>query len=250
MIFVIDIGNTNVGMAGVRNGEVVFTGKVPTNREWTAEEYIEQIRPVLGDPSQYRGAILSSVVPVVAEAVKEAVTALMGKPPMVMGPDIKTGLILDLPEPDKVGRDRIVDAVWAAENYPLPAVTADLGTATTLNVILPGKIFAGGIICTGIQTGLNALAWRAAQLPKLKLEVPKHVIGKNTQECMLSGAVAGTAAMLDGLVADIEEELGQKVTFLITGGGGEYVTSLVRHEHIFDPDMILKGLALIYEKNR
>lgn len=249
MIFVIDIGNTNVGMAGVRNGEVVFTGKVPTNREWTAAEYTEQIRPILGDPSQYRGAILSSVVPVVAEAVKEAMVTLTGEPPMVMGPDTVTGLTMDVPEPDKVGRDRIVDAVWAAENYPLPAVTADLGTATTLNVILPGKIFAGGVICTGIQTGLNALAWRAAQLPRLKLEVPSHVIGKNTQECMISGAVAGTAAMLDGLVADIEEELGQKVTFLITGGGGEYVTSLVRHEHVFDPDMILKGLALIYERN-
>ena len=116
-------------------------------------------------------------------------------------------------------------------------------------MILPGKIFAGGIICAGIQTCLNALADHTAQLPRLQLRSPARIVGKNTEECMISGAVAGTAAMIDGLVRDIEEEIGSPVTLLLTGGGGHYVTNLLRHDHIFDPDMTRKGLALLYQKN-
>lgn len=249
MVFVIDIGNTNVSLAGVTGETVHFTGKADTNREWNADIYYEKIAPILGDPKQYEGSILSSVVPQVTPMVCAAVERLLGKAPMVIGIDTDTGLTLDVEFPEKVGRDRLVDSCWAANHMPLPAVTADLGTATTLNVILPGNIFAGGVICAGIQTGLIALSYRAAQLPKLELEVPKHVIGKNTQECMLSGAVAGTAGMLDGLVLGIEEELGTKVSLVITGGGGEYVSPLVRHEHVYDKNVTLKGLALLFERN-
>lgn len=248
MIIVIDIGNTTVVAAGVEGDEIVFTGKAETNREWDAEEYTRQLRPVLEGRS-CEGSILSSVVPQITEAVQCAAGRLLGTPPMLVTPETRTGLTIALPEPDKIGRDRLVDAAWAAEYFPLPAVTADLGTATTLNVILPGKIFAGGIIAAGIQTGLRALAYRAAQLPRLELRVPEHVVGRNTEECMISGAVAGTAAMIDGLVQDIEEEIGSPVTLLLTGGGGEYVTGLLRHPHHFDPNMTRKGLALLYRLN-
>ena len=145
--------------------------------------------------------------------------------------------------------DRLVDAAWAAAHYPLPAVTADLGTATTLNVILPGGVFAGGIICAGIQTCLNALSQRTAQLPQLRVQRPEQLVGRNTRECMMSGAVRGTAAMVDGLVSEIEAELGQPVTLLLTGGGGKYVTEFLRHPHVFDPDLTRKGLAYLYRRN-
>lgn len=249
MILVIDIGNTTITAAGVEGDEICFAGKAETNREWDADIYTEQFRPIL-EGREYEGAILSSVVPQITEAVRESIRRITGHLPMLVTTETKTGLTIPLPEPDKIGRDRLVDAAWAAEHYPLPAVTADLGTASTFNVILPGKIFAGGIICAGIQTGLRALAYRAAQLPKLELRIPDHVVGKNTEECMIAGAVAGTAAMIDGLVRDIEEEIGSPVTLLITGGGGEYVTSLVRHPHVFDPEMTRKGLALLYQLNR
>lgn len=249
MILVIDIGNTNVAFAGITGESVHFTGKVETSREWDVETYREKIAPILAGHGPFRGAVLSSVVPQTTPNVAGAVGMLLGKAPMIVDTHTNTGLVMDVYEPDKVGRDRLVDAVWAAKHMPLPAVTADLGTATTLNVILPGNIFAGGVIAAGIQTGLSALGQRAAQLPKLSLAVPEHVIGKNTVECMLSGAVAGTAGMIDGLVAGIEEELGTPVSLVITGGGGEYVSSLVRHEHVFDKDVTLKGLALLFERN-
>ena len=248
MIIVIDIGNSSVALSGIRGEQVVFTGEVETNRQWGEAEYIAALRPLLEGVS-CRGTILSSVVPPVTEAVRRAAAALLGTEPMLVTDETQTSLVLDVPEKERVGKDRLADAAWAAANYPLPAVTADLGTATTLNVILPGGIFAGGIICAGIQTCLNALSQRTAQLPLLTVEQPEALIGKNTRACMLSGAVRGAAAMVDGLVADIEAELGTPVTLLLTGGGGKYVTDFIRHRHIFDPDMTRKGLALLYARN-
>lgn len=247
MILVIDIGNTNVALAGVRGEEVTFTAKVPTVREWDKEEYHSRIAPILEGKS-FRGAILSSVVPQITLEVQDAAAELIGSVPVVLSREMDTGLVLDVDAPERVGIDRLVDSAWAAQHMPLPAVTADMGTATTLNVILPGNIFAGGVICAGMQTGLSALAQRAAQLPALKPAIPERMIGKNTEECMLIGAVVGTAGTVDGLVAAIEDELGQKVSLLITGGGGEYADRFIRHEHVYDKDVILKGLALIYER--
>ncbi len=249
MVIVIDIGNSTVVLSGIRDEQTVFSGEVATNREWGAAEYAAALAPILRNVS-CRGAIVSSVVPPVTQAVCDAAARLLGVEPMLVTAESKTGLTIALPEKEKVGRDRLVDAAWAAAHYPLPAVTADLGTATTLNLILPGNVFAGGIICAGIQTCLNALAQRTAQLPLLEVEHPTCLIGQNTRQCMLSGAVRGAAAMVDGLVTDIEAELGVPVTLLLTGGGGKYVTEFLHHPHVFDPDMTRKGLALIYELNQ
>lgn len=248
MVIVIDIGNTTVAVSGILGEQVVFTGQTPTNPQWDTGQYIAALRPMLAGVS-CRGAILSSVVPTVTEAVAGAAAALLGKAPMPVTEDMESGLRPGVPEWSRVGKDRIADAAWAAAHFPLPAVTADLGTATTLNLILPGGIFAGGIICPGLQTGLSALSRRTAQLPELTVERPRELIGKSTRQCMLSGAVRGTAAMVDGLVSEIEEELGTPVTLLLTGGGGKYVTEFLRHRHTFDPHMTRKGLALLYALN-
>lgn len=248
MIVVIDIGNSTVALSGIEGERVCFSAEVPTRREWGREEYAGAMAPILS-AVRCRGTILSSVVPAVTEAVRLAAQELLGVEVMTVDGRMETGLTIALPEPEKIGRDRLVDAAWAAAKYPLPAVTADLGTATTLNLVLPGGVFAGGVICAGIQTCLNALHQRAAQLPQLQVAHPAGLIGRNTEECMLSGAVNGAAAMVDGLVAAIERELGQPVTLLLTGGGGKYVTHQLTHPHVFDPDMTRKGLALLYEKN-
>lgn len=247
MIFVIDIGNTTVSVSAVEGEQVLRSGKTETNRTWDTAEYTRRLRPLLAGRAE--GAILSSVVPQITHAVEQSVTAILGTAPLRVTLETKTGLSIPLPEPEKIGRDRLVDAAWAAQYYPLPAVTADLGTATTFNVILPGKIFAGGVICAGIQTGLTALSDRAAQLPRLALKHPDRVVGRDTAQCMLSGAVYGTAGLVDGVVAAIEQELGCPVTLLLTGGGAEYVTAHIRHPHIFDPDLTRKGLALLYHLN-
>lgn len=259
MILVVDIGNTTVSFGGVEISDsnlcrVQFKTKLDTNAHWDAADYtvhflrrLKELGRELGD---FSGVVISSVVPKVLDTLKEAMCSIFGTEPLVITQTSKLGITIDLPYPEQVGRDRLVDAAWAAASCPLPAVTADLGTATTINVVLPGGILTGGVICAGMETGLKALAAHTAQLPRLELRNPQSVIGKDTTGCMLSGAVYGTAALLDGVVQAIEEELGQNVHLLITGGGAAYVDTLVRHAHSYDPDLILKGLAYLYTLNK
>ncbi len=257
MILAVDIGNTTVSLGGVEKAGsyvVRFMERLDTNRGWGVSEYASGLLGLLErqglKAADFEGAAVSSVVPYTAGALRESVRRTLGKEPVLVTAQSDTGLVLAVPEPEKVGQDRLVDAAWAAANFPLPAVTADLGTAATFNVIRRGGVFCGGVIAAGPETGLRALAERAAQLPKIELRVPGRIIGRNTAESMLSGAVAGTAALVDGIVRAIEEELGEAVTLAITGGTAKYVEPMVRHPHTYDPEMLLKGLALLYKKNR
>ena len=145
--------------------------------------------------------------------------------------------------------DRLVDAAYAAANFPLPVITVDLGTATTFNVVDKDRVFRGGVICPGLSTGLRALGERCAQLPQVHLGSPKKAIGTNTESCMLSGSVLGTAVLIDGMVQRIEEELGSPATLVVTGGLAKYVTPLCRHPLAYDPELLMKGLALLYQLN-
>lgn len=155
-----------------------------------------------------------------------------------------------IPHPEKLGQDRIADAVWAARRYPLPVLTVDMGSATTCNVIGPGGVFLGGMISPGIATGLQMLSTKTAQLPLVELGKENHLIGRDTTECLLSGATYGVAAMVDGLAERISEELGAPVTVVITGGLARYAEPLCRCEHIYDPDHLTKGLAYLYDTER
>ena len=173
----------------------------------------------------------------------------LGKKPVIVSPDIRTGLTMGVPDPHAVGKDRLVDAAYAAANFPLPVVTVDLGTATTFNVVDENKVFRGGVICPGLSTGLRALGERCAQLPQVHLSSPKSAIGVDTEKCMLSGSVLGTAVLLDGITQRIEEELGRPATLVVTGGLAKYVIPLCRHPLTYDPELLLKGLALLYQLN-
>ncbi len=257
MILVVDIGNTTVSFGGVeaeKGYEVRFRTKLDTDCTWDAADYtvhlLKRLKDLGRELEDFSGVVISSVVPRVLDVIWEAAYSIFGMEPLVITQDSRLGIQVDVPNPEKVGRDRLVDCAWAAAHYPLPLVTADLGTATTFNVIKEGGVFCGGVICAGMETGLKALSRHTAQLPRLELHTPEQVVGNNTQSAMLSGAVYGTAALLDGIVSSIEEELGENVHLVITGGGAAYVDNLVRHPHFYDPDMILKGLAYLYVLNK
>ena len=259
MILTIDIGNTTVCLGGVERLEggdyaVRFTERLDSTTGWGMPEYVGGIWMALQQqrlrPSDFEGAILCSVVPYLVATLRESAQQVLGYKPMLITRKLDTGLTMDLPEPDRLGWDRVVDAAWAAAHYPLPLVTADLGTATTLNVVRRDSVFCGGVIAAGVETGVKALARGTAQLTAIHLTTPERVIGRCTTECMLSGAVAGTAAMLDGLVERIEEELGEPATLVLTGGAAHLVEPLLRHAHAHDPEMLTKGLAYLYDRNR
>ena len=140
-------------------------------------------------------------------------------------------------------------AVAALAEYEPPLTLLDLGTATTIEVVDRGNTYVGGCIIPGVRVSLEALTSRTAQLPGIRLDRPKKVIGKNTVDCMRSGIMYGTAAMLDGMLDRVEEELGYSTTVVATGGMAQFIAPLCRREMTLEKDLLLKGLNILYKKN-
>ena len=253
MLLAIDIGNTNIVIGGIQDDRIVFEARIATDRIKTSDQYGAEIKSMLGlfdvKPSDIGDCIISSVVPPVFNSVRTGVVKVIGKSPMVVGPGLKTGLNIHMDNPAQVGSDRIVIAVAALAEYEPPLTLLDLGTATTIEVVDRGNVYLGGCIIPGVRISIDALTSRAAQLPGIQLDKPKRVIGKNTVDCMRSGIMYGTAAMLDGMLDRVEEELGCSTTVVATGGMAQFVVPLCRREIRLERDLLLKGLNLIYKKN-
>ena len=252
MLLAIDVGNTNI-VIGVLDGEkLVTSGRLSTNINQTDEEYAMKLHSffALHETGDIDGAIISSVVPALIGTLKKAVKIVTGVNALVVGPGVKTGLSIKIDDPAPLGADLVVGAVAAKEKYPCPIIIFDLGTATTGSVIDKDGNFLGGIITTGVKTSLNALSTGTALLPQIDITAPKKTIGTNSIDSMKSGAVIGTAAMLDGFIDRFEEELGEKATVVITGGLGKSIAKNCTHEIILDNDLLINGLRIIYERNR
>ena len=188
MVLAVDIGNTNIVMGCFESDRILFVERLSTNQQSTALEYAIMLKNILEihsiDMSDFRGGIISSVVPSVTLTMKEAMERLIKKRIMVVGPGIKTGLKINLDNPAQLGSDRVADAVAAINLYPVPIIMIDMGTATTISVIDKEKNFVGGMIIPGLRTSLDSLSGKASQLPFISLVPPKKVIGTNTIDCM------------------------------------------------------------------
>ena len=254
MLLAIDIGNTNIVIGCIQNDEILFEARIATDRTRTSDQYGVEIINMLQAfgvrKEDLSDCIISSVMPPVFNSVRTGVIKIIGKQPLVVGPGLKTGLNIQVDVPSQVGSDRIVIAVAALAEYEAPLILMDLGTATTIEVVEPGNVYMGGVIIPGVKVSVDALTSRAAQLPGISLDQPKSVIGKNTVDCMRSGIMYGTAGMIDGIVDRMEEELGHKSTLVATGGMAQFVTPLCKHEIILERDLLLKGLNIIYKKNK
>lgn len=253
MVLAIDIGNTNIVLGCFNGDKILFTERVSTNHSSTDLEYANAVKMALHmhdlNSTDLTGAIISSVVPSVTNTVKRAIEKYAGVKVMVVGPGIKTGLSILIDNPAQLGSDLVVDAVAGINDYPVPQIIIDMGTATTLSVIDKNKNYLGGMIMTGMGVSADALTARTSQLPKIGFEVPKKVIGTNTVDCMKSGIMYSTACAIDGLVERVEEELGEKCTVIATGGLASVVTPLCKRKVILDDALLLKGLMIIYNKN-
>ena len=254
MLLAIDIGNTNLVIGCIHDDKILFKARIATDSIRTSDQYGVEIKNMLEaygvKRSDIDDCIISSVVPPVFNSVRTGVIKIIGKQPMVVGPGLKTGLNIHVDVPSQVGSDRIVIAVAALAEYKAPLLLMDLGTATTIESVEPDNVYMGGVIIPGVRVSLDALTSRAAQLPGISLDRPKQVIGKNTVDCMRSGMMYGTAAMIDGLVERMEEELGHRCTLIATGGLAQFITPLCKREIILDKDLLLKGLNIIYRKNK
>ena len=254
MVLAIDIGNTNIVIGCFEGERILFVERVSTNHSATDLEYASTIRMAMHihdmDAAAMEGAIISSVVPTLTGTVKRAIEKYAGVKVTVVGPGIKTGLSIQIDNPAQLGSDLVVDAVAGISSYPTPQIIVDMGTATTYSVIDRRKNYVGTLITTGVSISADALTSATSQLPKIGFDSPRTVIGKNTVDSMRAGLMYSNAAAIDGICDRIEEELGEKCTVIATGGLAGIVTSLCKREVILDETLMLKGLMLIYNKNK
>ena len=253
MILAVDIGNTNIVLGCIEDGEILFEARIATDIIKPSDQYCAELKTMLNlynvDPKNIEGSIVSSVVPPVLNSFRTASYKLTGKDCLVVGPGIKTGLNIRMDNPSEVGSDLIVVAVAAIAQYGTPLLLIDMGTATTITAVDANGSFIGGCICPGVKISMEALTGRTAQLPGISLEEPHCAIGKNTRDCMRSGIMYGTAAMLDGLLDRMEQELDCEAKILATGGLSRFIIPLCKHRIIYDRSLMLKGLSLLYARN-
>lgn len=254
MILAIDIGNTNIVIGCIDGEKCLFVERLSTVRTKTELEYAIDIKNVLDiyriRRNDLEGGIISSVVPQITTVAKLAVEKILKKEVLVVGAGIKTGLNIRIDNPAQLGSDLVVDSVAAIAEYPAPMLIFDLGTANTVCVIDEKKNYIGGMIYPGIGVSLDSLTANAAQLGGISLEAPEYIIGKNTAECMKSGIIYSSAAAIDGIIDRLEENLDGDVTVIATGGLAEKIVPHCRRKIILDDNLLLKGLAIIYRKNR
>lgn len=254
MIFAVDMGNSNIVLGCLDGKKLIFEERLATNMGKTSLEYaimFKNLFELYGKvPTEVEGCIISSVVPQLTDTIADAVKKVCGKPPMIVGPGVKSGVNIVIDNPAQLGADLIAGAVAALDEFEPPFIIIDMGTATTFSYVNEKRQFMGGAIMPGMVTALNSLVSGTSQLIRISLDAPKKVIGSNTIDSMKSGTVYGSAAMLDGMITRIEEEMGKELLTIATGGLAKLVVPYCKKKIVVDDSLLIKGLGIIYEKNR
>lgn len=254
MALAIDIGNSNIVLGCFHDDTIHFIARIATERNRTAEQYAAEMKSIIQlydrDPKQIDGCIISSVVPPLTGVMKRAVERITGKTPLIVSPDMDSGIQIKIDDPSQLGADLLVAAVAAKKRYPLPQIIIDMGTATTFSVVNRQGDYLGGSIMAGVGLSLNALSSGTAQLPAIDLSNPKQACGSNTVDCMTSGVIYGSAAMVDGMIDRLNSELGENATVIATGGISKLIIPHCKHNIILNDDLLLQGLADLYYKNK
>ena len=253
MILLIDIGNTSIVVGGTQQGKLFFRDRIPTHGEDLRCALSALLDKNIAAPERITGAALTSVVPEATEKILKALEENGISDPFVINCRTETGLTLKVDRPETVGPDMIVGAAAAVREYGAPLILIDMGTATTFSYIDPAFNYQGHIILPGIQVSLNALLEKTAQLPPVELEVPPHIIGKNTADAMRSGMLFGSAAMVDGILDRIMDSYAltqENVTIVATGGLSSIVIPLCSHRILVEEDLLLEGLYALYTRQR
>lgn len=251
-LLVVDLGNTNIVLGVYRDDELVSSWRLATARDRTADEYGILAKQLVGDAykSALNGAIIASVVPPLNSAMTLMMRKYFNVEPLFVEPGVKTGIAIHVDNPQEVGADRIVNCAAAHEMYGGPTVIVDFGTATTFDVVTANAEFVGGVIAPGLNISAEALFARAARLPRVDIRRPDHVIGTNTVVNMQSGIYFGYLGLVDGILARIKREVPDLKRVVATGGLAPLFAEESEHIDDVDPELTLKGLKLIYDKNR
>ena len=255
MLLTIDVGNTNITLGVFENETLKGTFRMTTKRSRTSDEYGFNICGILEHrnimPQDIKDVIIASVVPDIMYSLTSGIIKYLNIKPIIVSAGIKTGIRIVTENPKEIGPDRIVDAVAGYEQYGGPIIVVDFGTATTYDLIGEKGTFEAGITAPGIETAGRSLWGGAAMLPAIEIRKPKSILAQETISSMQAGLVYGAIGQTEYIVQKIKEECGyDNIKVVATGGLGKIIADETDCIDIYDPDLTLTGLRLIYNKNR
>jgi len=253
MIFVIDVGNTNIVFGLYKDDKLLMNWRMGTDKNKASDEYgmfyLDIFRHVNIEITEITAVLISSVVPPIMYSLEHSIRKYFQKDPIVIGPGIKTGMNIKIENPKEVGADRIVNAVAAYEIYGGPIIIIDFGTATTFCAVSDKGEYLGGAISPGIKIGIEALYSNAAKLPRIEISKPAKVIGKNTVNSMKSGIVFGYIGQVEYIVKKMKKEMDRNdVKVVATGGFANMIAAETAYIDEINPLLTLEGLKIIYNR--
>lgn len=253
MLIAIDIGNSSIVIGVFEDDRIIHQFRLRSELSRSSDEYSVLLINLLSiqgiSAGQISGAAVCSVVPPLTPVFCEILSKYFKIEPLQIEPGIKTGVSVKVEDQRSVGADRIVNAVAVKALYGAPAIVVDLGTATTFDVISSEGAYLGGAIAPGIALALDSLVRNTAKLPRIELNWPDSVVGKNTVSAMQSGVLVGYVCMVDGMIERLKEEIGPVEHIVVTGGLGDIVSKHSKIARVYDPMLTLQGLRIIYNLN-
>ncbi len=254
MLFILDIGNTHIEMGIARNDQLVKSWRVATGLDRTEDEFMVFLEHFLArervSVREIEEVAISSVVPDMTFIFQKMCEKYLNVEPFLVDHTAKLGIQIRYKNPEAVGADRLCNAVAGYQKSAQAVIIIDFGTATTFDVVNSQGDYLGGIIAPGIETTAWALSHRAAKLPKINLEFPPAVIGRETHHSMQSGIMFGTIKMIEGMVSEIEKELAEPVKVIATGGLTRLIKTKTKAIEAYYPHLVLEGLVAIHKMNR
>jgi type III pantothenate kinase len=254
MLLAFDVGNTTIAIGLFRGRKLVKSWKIETDSDKTSDEYgvlLLSLMQAAGlTAGKITGAVISSVVPPLTPIIEDVCRSTFGTTASVVGPGLKTGMPILYENPLEVGADRITASVAAFEKYGGPAIVLDFGTATTFDAVSAKGEYLGGAIAPGVRISAEALYLRTAKLPRIEIRKPKRAIGRTTVASMQSGLYFGYIGMVTRMIEEIRKELGAEARVVATGGFGGQIAAELPVIQAYEPDLVLEGLRIIYDRNR
>lgn len=252
MLICIDIGNTNIVMGLMENDVLLNSIRLETKKHTTEDEYgikiLDSLKYLNISQKDIKGVIIASVVPEVDSTFKKVFNKYFNLEPLFVMQGVKTGIKIKLDNPRQLGADLLVGSVAATEKYGYPCAVIDMGTATTITVVNKNKELIGGIIYPGVFTSFDSLIKATSLLESARFEKPKNIIGNDTLSCLQSGMYYGTLSTLSGLIEKLKEEI-ENIKIILTGGIASFFMEDLKNT-IYDKNLLLDGLNIIYKKNK